>query len=544
TKLSHAVYTACDVCKKNGEPKIPTWRIKASNVTRDQERKVVRFHNALFEIKGVPVFYLPFIQGPDPSVERQSGFLTPAIGASSRLGFNLELPYYLAISNHQDATFSPKYTSNDGILWQGEYRRMDDHAYNVIQAGVINSPNNPLDKNGNPIANTPDVRWHVFAKGSRQFGDDWRVGYDVERVSDNTYLRRYDVRRRGDLHEVIDNSTTNRLRSDAYVQWSNDNSEFTANTYFFQGLRATDVGSKTPYVLPLLNYRREFDDEVAGGQASVDLNFASLHRTGGVDDQRLTASADWNREYITAGGHRFDAFAEIRGDVYHYQDLNEGTEVLPGVPGARSNVVARFAPTIGVEWSYPLTRRLGPARLFIEPRVQLAASPANRNPASIINEDSQSIEFDYADLFRFNKATGYDAFEDGQRANVGLSASAVFDNGLTFETELGEQYRIQSTAAFDPSTGLGGKRSDIVGAVNVRYKNVVGLQNRFRLNDETGAIERAESLGNLNWWRFSGSVSYVRLNEENVAAALVKREEINGSMRVKLTRIDPLISSR
>jgi LPS-assembly protein len=36
-------------------------------------------------------------------------------------------------------------------------------------------------------------------------------------------------------------------------------------------------------------------------------------------------------------------------------------------------------------------------------------------------------------------------------------------------------------------------------------------------------------------WRFNGAMSYVRLNEENVAAELVRREELTGNMRVTLT---------
>ncbi|MEX0645147.1 MAG: LPS assembly protein LptD, partial [Parvularculaceae bacterium] len=207
-----------------------------------------------------------------------------------------------------------------------------------------------------------------------------------------------------------------------------------------------------------------------------------------------------------------------------------------GVPGTDNDFEWRTAPTGGVEWSYPLTRRFAGARLFIEPRVQFVASPSNRNRASIINEDSQSIEFDYAGLFEFNKATGFDAFEDGQRANIGLAASAVFDNGLSLEASLGEQFRAQATNAFDPSTGLGEERSDIVGALNLRYKDVVGVENRFRIDDDTGSIKRAESLAFFNYWRFNGSVSYVRLNEENVAADLSRREEITGNLRVKLTK--------
>jgi LPS-assembly protein len=535
TKLSNAIYTACDVCKKNGEGKTPTWRMKALRVTRDEERRVVRFHHAFFEIKGVPIFYAPFIQAPDPSVERQSGFLTPVIGASSRLGFNLELPYYLAISNSQDATFYPKYTSNDGMLWQGEYRRRDVSGSHVIQAGVINFDNTVPDEDGNLPVDVPGVRWHVFARGHRDFGPHWTAGYDVERVSDDTYLRRYDIRRRGDLRQEIDRSRTNRLRSNTYVNWENGGSQFTANAYLFQGLRASDVSALTPYVLPLLNFRHDFAGEIIGGRSHVNANFAALQRTGGVDSQRLTVSAFWERELITENGHRFDAFAEARVDGYYIHDLHEGTELLPGVPGEQRRTDARFVPTLGLEWSYPLTRRIPGGRLFIEPRVQLLASPSDRNSSDIINEDSQSIEFDYAGLFEYNKAPGFDRFEDGQRFNAGVAASAVFDNGISIEASVGQQYRAQSTSAFDPAVGLGGRRSDIVGDLNVNYKNIIGVQNRFRFDDDDGSLQRAESMAFLNFWRLNANVSYVRLNADP-SISFPRREELYGEMRVRLTR--------
>lgn len=530
TRLSKAVYTACDVCKQDGDGKTPTWRIKSLRVTRDLERKVVRFHHAFFEIKGVPVLYAPFLQAPDPSVERQSGFLTPVIGASSRLGFNFELPYYLAISNHQDATFSPKYTSNDGVLWQGEYRRRDVSGAHVLQAGVLD-----FDNSGPDAGNPPGVRWHVFARGHRNFGESWRVGYDIERVSDDTYLRRYDIRRRGDLRQEIDTSSTNRLRSTGYVQWKSGDSEFRAENYVFQGLRSSDDPGLIPYVLPLLNYRREFPYAFAGGRAHINANFASLQRKEGADTRRFSASGYWNREHITAGGHRFNAFTELRGDAFHYSDLEGGTESLPGVPEDPTRFEGRFAPSAGVEWSYPLTRRAGGARLFIEPRVQFVASPNDNRADRIINEDSQSIEFDYAGLFEYNKSTGYDSFEDGQRMNAGVAASAVFDNGLSVEASVGAQLRVQGSNAFDAATGLGEKRSDIVGSLNLRYKNIASIENRFRIDDDTGAVRRAESTAFLRYWRLAGTLNYVRLAEEEASIAALRREELTGTLRVRLT---------
>ena len=537
TRLTNAVYTACNVCNDEGEGKTPTWRIKALRVTRDRERRVVRFRHAFLELKGVPIMYAPYLQGPDPSVERQSGFLTPLIGASSRLGFNLELPYYLALSNHTDATFFPKYTSNDGVLWQGEFRRRGDRGYHVLSGGIIDFDNTEPDENGNLPQDIPGVRWNVFGRGYRDIGENWQVGYDFERVSDDAFLRRYDVRRRGDLRKELDTSNTNRLRSNAYVRWRKGGSDLTVNSYLFQGLRTGDRSDLTPYVLPLINFRHDFSQKVAGGRAHINANMASLQRTGGVDTRRFTGSAFWRREHITRSGHRFEAFGELRGDAYYFQDLNEGTEIFPtGINQTDpTQFKARIAPSIGAEWSYPLTKRALGARFYIEPRVQLVASPANRNPDEIINEDSQSIEFDYGGLFEYNKSTGYDRFEDGQRMNAGVTTSAVFDNGVTVEASLGAQFRLQDTDAFDVSTGLGEERSDVVGSLNLRYKNHFGVENRFRIDDDSGSLQRAESLAYLNLWRVNGTVSYVRLNEENAAAALTRREELTAAMNFRIT---------
>jgi len=168
--------------------------------------------------------------------------------------------------------------------------------------------------------------------------------------------------------------------------------------------------------------------------------------------------------------------------------------------------------------------------------VQLVASPSNVHDAAIFNEDSQSIEFDYAGLFEFNKATGYDAFEDGQRLNAGLSASAAWNNGLTIEGSIGQQFRVQTTDAFAFSSGLGEKTSDIVGSLNLRYKSKFGIENRFRIDNTSGAIQRAESMAFFKSGPVRANLSYVRLNEENVAANLVRREELTAGGIFKITK--------
>ena len=85
----------------------------------------------------MPIFYLPYFQHPDPSVKRQSGFLMPSHSNSSTLGYSVEVPYYFALAPNADFTLHPRYFSDHGVLWQGEWRhRLATGQYNVKFAAI------------------------------------------------------------------------------------------------------------------------------------------------------------------------------------------------------------------------------------------------------------------------------------------------------------------------------------------------------------------------------------------------------------------------
>ncbi len=93
--LEHGTFTSCD-----GDH--PSWKFTASKIDVALEG-FARGRNAVFYIKDVPAFYTPYILFPVER-ERQSGFLFPRIGNSNKKGFNLDIPYYWAISPSQEAT--------------------------------------------------------------------------------------------------------------------------------------------------------------------------------------------------------------------------------------------------------------------------------------------------------------------------------------------------------------------------------------------------------------------------------------------------------
>src|SRR3546814_5829449 len=74
------------------------------------------------EFFGIPVFYTPYLQHPDPTVDRRSGFLAPTVGTSDFLGYALEVPYFWAMGDTKDLTIAPILSTDQGIDLTGEYR--------------------------------------------------------------------------------------------------------------------------------------------------------------------------------------------------------------------------------------------------------------------------------------------------------------------------------------------------------------------------------------------------------------------------------------
>jgi LPS-assembly protein len=89
----------------------------------DKAKKNIYYEHATLKVYDIPIFYFPKFYHPDPTVKRQSGFLTPFFTTSTSLGAGFGLPYYWAISNDKDLTFTPKTYTKENILFLNEYRQ-------------------------------------------------------------------------------------------------------------------------------------------------------------------------------------------------------------------------------------------------------------------------------------------------------------------------------------------------------------------------------------------------------------------------------------
>jgi LPS-assembly protein len=112
--IHRAWITICD-------PQHPKWQFYAPNA-RIHLNKTVALINANFRLFRVPLIWLPYASAPAGRKVRESGFLIPDIGQSSRKGFILGDAFYLAPTQWMDMTLGVQSMSRRGVLERGSFR--------------------------------------------------------------------------------------------------------------------------------------------------------------------------------------------------------------------------------------------------------------------------------------------------------------------------------------------------------------------------------------------------------------------------------------
>ena len=99
----------------------PRWEISSSTVVLNLDDYAI-LRNAVLQVKGVPVFYLPVFYYPMQEDDRATGFLIPSYGTSTHRGHSLSNAFFWAINRSHDATLLHDWFSSTGQGAGGEYR--------------------------------------------------------------------------------------------------------------------------------------------------------------------------------------------------------------------------------------------------------------------------------------------------------------------------------------------------------------------------------------------------------------------------------------
>jgi LPS-assembly protein len=524
--LTHAAYTACEVEDETGCPKRPTWRITASQVVYQEDRKSVRFRGARLEIFGIRLLPLPGLVIATDG-RPISGPLIPDFRLSASNGAEVSEAYYLRIANNQDLTVTGHVYTEAPPMVSGQYRGLFGKGAFQITGYATESQVIPVS--GTPVPNGQhEFRGYLFANGRFQLSPEWSITTSVRRATDRTFLRRYDI------------SRDDRLRSMFDVEHIDQNSYFSLAGWATQTLRSNDDQGQVPLALPVLDYRRRMTDPLLGGRILLQVNSLGISRSSGQDTQRAFAGAQWDLTKITPLGQEVTLTALVRGDVYHSDDnALTSTVIYRGLPGWQSRGIATAA--IDVKW--PLVGEIFGGTQVLTPRFQIVASPSLKN-LDVPNEDARAIDLEDSNLFALNRFPGYDRVEDGVRFTYGFDWQFEAPH-WKINTTIGQSYRLTNEPTLLPDgTGLSSRTSDIVGRTEIYYRGFLKITERFRLDKDSLAFRRNEFDATIGNNKTYAEIGYVRL-DRNITTVedLQDREELRVAARVAFKKYWSLFGS-
>ncbi|UWR23838.1 LPS-assembly protein LptD [Sulfitobacter sp. S190] len=480
--------TSCHICD-DGKP--PLWQIRAKRIIHDEVEQQLYFDEAQFRIGRVPVFYLPRLRLPGPTVERASGFLVPSVRSTSQLGTGVKIPYFFRLSDKRDLTVTP-YLSSSTTTLEFRYRQ-------AYRNGRIRF-NGAITRDD---LRESETRGYLFGRGVFALPRDFVLRFDVETVSDDAYLVDYGY------------SDADRLRTELRISRARRDEFIGASIINFKTLRDDEVNETLPTLVLEGQYERRFFPQAIGGEIRASL-LGHSHRRGssldidsddpddivdGRDIARVYGQIDWLRSHVFDFGLRTDV--QLGAAFASYKISQDAT-----FPVSPSELTSHAVVTL----RYPLVRTAeNGARQVLEPLVQVAYTDGDR--LNVPNEESTRVEFDQGNLLSLSRFPRADRRERGAAAAIGVNWSHFDADGWNAHVTLGQVFRNDADPAFTDTSGLNGESSDVLLAAQIATPGGLMLTGRSLFEADL-SLSKAELRGDYLFKRGTFGGTYVWLEED------------------------------
>ncbi|PYV36485.1 MAG: hypothetical protein DMG06_30610, partial [Acidobacteria bacterium] len=105
-RIKNGFVTAC-------EDQVPKWSFTVKDAVFRVDRRVTMKHT-FFRIKKIPIFFTPYLVAPTSDNKRQTGFLIPSTGNSTRRGRSVTEAFFLTLGRSADLLAVAEYFSLRG----------------------------------------------------------------------------------------------------------------------------------------------------------------------------------------------------------------------------------------------------------------------------------------------------------------------------------------------------------------------------------------------------------------------------------------------
>ena len=445
TSIYKAVFTTC---KKIKGKNCPAWSISAEEVKHDRTKKIIKYKNAWLKIFDKPILYFPSFFHPDPSVKRQSGFLSPILLNSSYSGQSIQIPYYKVLSKSKDLTISPRIFFDDSILLQTEYRQANKNSDAIIDLSF----NKDDDKS----------RSHFFANLNGTTSKENNFEINIQKVNSDKYLKLHEIR-----SSLLKDETT--LNSFLKLQSDNQNYNLDASVEIFEDLSKNNH-DRFEYIYPNYNFSKNLKNL---NSYNGNLNFASSGFQKKYDtnvyEARVINDLKYSSDSFIKNGflNRFD---------FLVKNVNTNSD---NSTNYNDTVENKLLSTIMFESRYPLFKNNNNLNKNFTPIISARYSPTETK-----NLKGLDRRIDFSNVFSLNRLGESDALEGGESVTLGIEYSENDANkDELLSIGLASIIRNKKNDDLPTKSTLGQKNSDIFGEISFRPTKHINFEYDFSIDN-------------------------------------------------------------
>jgi len=463
-RLKNATWSTC-------QAQDPDWYIKARDLELDYDREVGTARGASVVFMDAPIFWMPWAEFPLVG-QRQSGFLPPTFGVSTKTGVDVSAPYYWNIAPNYDATIAPRYMSKRGMQIAGEFRYMGQTYRGESRVEWL--PDDKLLGKERALGSIQHQQWLT----PTLYG-----ALDLNGVSDDQYFQ--------DLSSRISmSSRVNLLRQGQLVYTGGGWWTASALMQSYQTLSPDPaVRNTAPYRrLPQLMLNAFRPDLVGGLTFALDSEYV---RFEGPEDNQPdgTRATVYPQVSLPIRGAAY--FVTPKVGIHHTSyDLQRPEDI----PGAR-NSITRSLPIFSIDSGLIFERE---ASFFgttytqtLEPRLYYLNVPYRRQ-ADIPLFDTSRYDFGFAQIFSENRYTGGDRIGDANDLTAAVTSRLIdpTTGAERIRALVGQRYYFEDQRVTAGEEARTSRRADVLAGLSGRLTRSTTIESLLQYNPNDSETER------------------------------------------------------
>ena len=306
-----SIFTLCEYRKND---KCPPWTIQSSKMIHDNKKKTIYYDHAVIKVYDIPIFYIPKLSHPDPTVKRRSGFLQPRLYSTKNLGQGLSIPYFFDLGKDKNLTLTSRLYARENPLLLGEYHQAFENSAFLTDFGFTEGYKKTS------VSKKSGDKSHFFSKFTKNFtgsdDSDNTFNVSIETVSDDKYFQLYKIK-----SDLVDyNEKT--LKSSIEFSHQKDDFFLGVDAKIFETLKQGYI-DKYEYILPEINVDKNLFNHQKFGNLNLESNFRVRNYDTNRVENFLVNNLNWNsKDFYSKNGINTKFLGNIKNINFESKNID------------------------------------------------------------------------------------------------------------------------------------------------------------------------------------------------------------------------------